>query len=124
MQPLSLIDKLRQLEEQMLAPLVGQSEYLNGLLADDFLEIGSSGRIYDKAQTIEALEAAIPCKVTASEFQLKSLAPDLVMLLYRAYRHSNPAVHSLRTSIWKQQGGQWRITFHQGTISLGTKIGS
>ena len=124
MQPLSLIDKLRQLEEQMLAPYAGRSEDLKGLLADDFLEIGSSGRVYDKAQTIAALEAEIPSKVTASEFQLKSLAPNLVLLIYWAYRHSDPGVHSLRTSIWRQQDGQWRITFHQGTLLSASKIGS
>jgi hypothetical protein len=122
MQPLNLIDKLKQLEEQMLAPKAGRSEYFNGLLADEFVEIGSSGRVYDKAQTIAALETAIPCKVTASEFQLMSLAPDLALLLYQACRHSDPAVYSLRSSIWRQQDGQWRITFHQGTLSSGPKV--
>jgi hypothetical protein len=120
-QSLNLIDKLRQLEEQMLAPEAGRSEHFKELLADEFVEIGSSGRVYDKIQTIAALEAAIPCTVTASDFQLMSLAPDLVLLFYRACRHSVPAVHSLRSSIWRQQNGQWRITFHQGTLSSGPK---
>jgi hypothetical protein len=47
---------LRDLEEQLLKPEVRTSRDRVGyLLADDFIEFGSSGRIFDKRGVIEAL---------------------------------------------------------------------
>jgi hypothetical protein len=39
---------LRELEESLLEPDVRKSEVLADLLADDFIEFGSSRRIYNK----------------------------------------------------------------------------
>jgi hypothetical protein len=45
------------LEEDLLKPEVRRSaERVNCLLADDFIEFGSSGRIFDKRGIIEALQ--------------------------------------------------------------------
>ncbi len=84
-------------------------------LDDDFMELGSSGGIYDKTQVIEGLsqEAAVERKVT--DLEVRQLTPDLGLVTYRATRHGEPPVHGLRSSIWRRTGGQWRMLFHQGT---------
>ena len=43
----------------------------------------------------------------------------LVRLTYRAFiRHSatDPGVYSLRTSLWKNVDGKWKMAFHQATM--------
>ena len=47
---------LRRLEERLLQPEVRQSaEAVADLLADDFIEFGSSGQVFNKQQIIEGL---------------------------------------------------------------------
>ena len=49
-------DLLRRLEEQLLQPETRSSaDQLGKLLADEFIEFGSSGRVFDKAKIIESL---------------------------------------------------------------------
>lgn len=51
----------RRLEEQLLQPEVRQSaEAVADLLADDFIEFGSSGQVFNKQQIIEGLQQEPP----------------------------------------------------------------
>lgn len=117
-------DLLRQLEEELLKPEVRKSaERLGALLADEFLEFGSSGHAYDKAQIIMALQDERPdaaLHVSLTEFTARRLAPDVVPVTYRTRRRGGPAmpeVSRLRSSIWKLIDGRWQMVFHQGTPS-------
>ena len=48
---------LRQLEERLLQPDVRKSvKDVMDLLADEFIEFGSSGRVFDKQQIINSLQ--------------------------------------------------------------------
>ena len=69
-----------------------------------------------KAQVIAALQSERPVRVTASLFNVQMFAPQAALVTYRALRHSDPAVYSLRSSVWEQKRGQWRMVFHQGTV--------
>ena len=113
---------LRQLEEQLLAPEVRRSaERVGRMLADDFVEFGSSGRAYDKAQIIEALQQEAPdpdVRIRVTEFAARRLAPEVVLVTYRSVRQGAPGaaqVSRLRSSIWKMIDGRWQMVFHQGT---------
>jgi hypothetical protein len=108
-----LLAQLRTLEERLFAC---SSEELEQLLADDFSEIGSTGRLYDKVQAISLLTSGHLNPFTATDFSLRPLAPGLVLLSYRTDTKTSPLVTALRSSIWRLQGGKWQITFHQGTI--------
>ena len=114
-------EHLRALEEQLLQRDVRTSaSRLDVLLADEFIEFGSSGRIFDKQDLIESLRAESPTHRSLTEFTARILAPGVVLATYRAVRHgpSNEApVRSLRSSVWKLTHGQWRMVFHQGTLS-------
>jgi hypothetical protein len=110
-----LLHTLRQLESELYSPSVRQSERVAELLADEFVEYGSSGRTYTKAQVIAALKSETPAEITASNFSLQLLAPSVALLRYTSCRHAAVAAYSLRSSLWQLQGGHWRMLFHQGT---------
>jgi hypothetical protein len=116
LQPEELI---RELEERLLQPGVRQSvAEVADLLADDFVEFTSSGRILDKQATIKGLQHETPMTIYLTEYQAKRLAPEVMLVTYRAHR-AVPApaqsITSLRCSIWTWINGRWRLVFHQGT---------
>ncbi|MGE0884409.1 MAG: DUF4440 domain-containing protein [Blastocatellales bacterium] len=118
----SLEEQIRQLEERLVNPAVRKSEMeLNELFADEFVEVGSSGKIYDKRQTIQPLLEESGFRVMMTNFKILVLSADCVLLSYRAAISFNTdetkTVFSLRSSIWKRNGDQWQIIFHQGTPS-------
>ena len=106
---------LEKLERQLLDPRARKSYLVAELLAEEFVEFGSSGRQFNKAQILAALQDETPVQVTASQFKVQLLSSQVALVTYRAQRHSEPLVHTLRSSIWKQREGQWQMVFHQGT---------
>jgi hypothetical protein len=113
----SLEKLLEDFERQLLVPQVRKSELVFELLAEEFVEFGSSGRQFTKAQVVAALQAEAPIQVTASEFKVQLLSSQVALVTYRAQRHGEPPIHTLRSSIWQQREGQWQMVFHQGTLA-------
>jgi hypothetical protein len=110
--------QLQHLEEQLLQAEVRASpERLSALLADEFVEFGSSGQVFDKKQIIELLREEAPTKRSLSKFESTMLSDTVVLVTYRATRASKPPVHSLRSSIWRLSHGRWQMLFHQGTLT-------
>lgn len=108
---------LQTLEEELLKPEVRQSEErLNQLLADDFQEIGSSGRLFDKQDVLDRLPSEKPPKMILSNFSGRELAKDVALTTYSVH-HQDKEKYTLRSSIWKKDTSGWRMTFHQGTIT-------
>lgn len=93
---------------------------LDLLLHHEFIEFGYSGSRYDKETIIAFLEEEIePNHMPWSQdYQLIELGAGLAQLLYKS-AHINELGelyrHSIRTSIWQQIDGQWKLRFHQGT---------
>jgi hypothetical protein len=111
---------LRQLEEQLLHPSTRKDPAtLSRLIADDFLEFGASGRVYDKAAILAALASEPPASpVLLTHFAARPLAEDVVLVTYRTTRHSPSGeliATAQRGSIWVYRDSRWQITFHQGT---------
>jgi hypothetical protein len=113
-------DHLKQLEELLLDPIVRKdSALVASLLADDFVEFGSSGRVFDKSSILEELknEPSGPAALL-SDFSTRTLSPDTVLVTYRSLKR-NPAGEIIRqawrSSIWVNRDQKWQITFHQGT---------
>ena len=110
--------QLQHLEEQLLQPEVRASaERVAALLADDFVEFGSSGQVFDKQQIMKLLQQESPTKRSLSRFESTALSDNIVLVTYRAIRNSEPPVHTLRSSIWRLSNGQWQMVFHQGTLT-------
>ena len=107
--------ELQELELCLLQPSVRKSQRLAQLLAEGFVEFGSSGQTFTKEQAVAALQAEATTKCTATQFKVQLLAPHVALITYRAHRHSDPPAHTLRSSIWEHIHGQWQMVFHQGT---------
>ncbi len=94
-------------------------EQTSKLLADEFIEFGSSGLKYDKETTLESLsKESIDLEITVQDFQAKHLSEDVVLVTYKTSKihpESRERFESLRSSIWKLEGDQWKMIFHQGT---------
>ncbi|WP_433972207.1 DUF4440 domain-containing protein [Tunturiibacter lichenicola] len=113
-------DHLRSLEEQLLDPAVRHnSELAASLLADDFIEFGSSGRVFNKASILEDLKNEPPRPASLlSDFSIREIAPNAVLATYKATRRNangEPIGQSWRSSLWTNIDGRWQVTFHQGT---------
>jgi hypothetical protein len=113
----ALAAELKELEELLLVPDVRKSKRLLDLLADEFFEFGSSGRVYSKDDLVAVLQAETPVGQTTSDFRVTTLAPDVALLTYKIHRHSQPAVDTLRSSVWRRSNGKWQMVFHQGTVT-------
>jgi hypothetical protein len=108
---------LLALEESLLQPDVRKSDELVALLADEFIRFGSSGRVYTKADLVDALQKETPSVQTTSHFQVWLLAPQAALLTYVIRRDGTPPVYTLRSSVWQQRDGHWIMVFHQATIT-------
>jgi hypothetical protein len=112
---------LHQLEEPLLQPNVRKfAAEVSQLLAAEFIEFGSSGRIFDKQQIIASLQMEPTAHRALLDFNTSALAPGVVLVAYRAVRQGGtgePPIYSLRSSIWKLIDGRWQMMFHQGTPS-------
>src|SRR6476660_2819586 len=106
---------LRSLEEQLLKPEVrGSPDEVGYLLADEFIEFGSSGRVYDKREIIAALQQETPdpiTRISLVDFVARRLAPEVILVTYRTIRPDRPESR-LRSSIWKLVEGRWQMVFH------------
>jgi hypothetical protein len=115
---------LRSLEEKLFDQEVRNTRSsLERLLAPDFREIGSSGRLYGFEEIITALlqEPADGTTRTLTDFEIQPLAANVMLATYRSERNAPdaPSVRSLRSSIWRRDAdGIWRMVFHQGTPAL------
>ncbi len=111
-------DELLMLERRILDPeSIKNFSIINNILAESFLEFGSSGKIYNKQGVIEALSNSISADINITDFDIHFLADDLFLVTYKAVRDLNNGKScSLRSSIWKYLDNRWQIIFHQGTI--------
>jgi hypothetical protein len=113
-QDVSLHDELMHLEEELLETATRHNrQRLEQLIAPDFREFGSSGRVFDRAAILESLLSEPPGPaIRVSGFAIQPLTDDLVLVTYRTHKD---ATESLRSSLWRRHEGAWQILFHQGT---------
>lgn len=105
----------------MLPEVRRSTEMLGELLMDDFVEFGSSGTVYDKHTIFKALtESPEDRDIHISDFELAVLSEGVALVTYRCEsKTSNSGINvrkTIRSSIWKREGNQWKMLFHQGTI--------
>jgi hypothetical protein len=92
----------------------------SALLADAFIEFGSSGRVFNKPSIVEMMRTeTLDQQITVEDFAAQELAPDVVLVTYISKKGTvdQLAVPTLRSSIWKRFDGKWQMVFHQGTKS-------
>jgi hypothetical protein len=111
---------LRDLETRLLHPDIRRDPtQAAALIADDFLEIGASGRTYNKSAILELLQTEPPLPpITLSDFHARPLADNIILVTYRTTRHDasgHPSTSAKRSSIWIYRDSRWQVTFHQAT---------
>jgi hypothetical protein len=114
---MSLLEQLRELEiKVMTAAGERRAADLRNFVADNFLEIGASGRTYTKAQVLAAIESAPLRNFQIEDFEIVASGDDWAMVSYRAgERSEKSSTASFRSTLWVQRSGKWQIVFHQGT---------
>ncbi len=112
-----LLKLIQHLELSLLDPPIRQSKNaLNKLIADDFVEFGKSGKIYNKQNILDALPTEKPKIFNMIDFEIRELSQDIVLARYKTIENG---VVSLRSSIWQKVGDpSWQLLFHQGTKVL------
>jgi hypothetical protein len=115
----NLTDLIRLLELELLRPETRQSRHrLDELIANDFVEFGMTGRRYTKHDTLRLLPSQGVVSYAVSDFEARSVAPDIVLATYRL-ESEVPATGqkstSIRSSLWQYHNDRWQIVFHQGT---------
>jgi hypothetical protein len=116
----SQAESIRHLEERLLRPDVRKSaRAVADLHADEFMEFGSSGRIFDKQEMIAALQDEPTIQRSLLDFKTMVLASEVVLTTYRAVRRTTggQTTYTLGSSIWRLVEGRWQMVFHQGTLT-------
>lgn len=103
----------RHEQELMQSATRSSRKKLEALLAEDFVEFGSTGIAYDRESVISGLLLEEPFAWSIASFNARMLAEGVALVTYIATKSGGES--SLRCSIWKQDGARWRMTFHQGT---------
>jgi hypothetical protein len=115
----SIGKELREREEALLDPDVRRNRaQVESLLAEDFLEFGSSGRVWTRDQIFNLLATEAYSRFIIEDFNCTLLSEDVALLTYCAVgmdAQSGDRTASLRSSIWTSKSGTWRLRFHQGT---------
>ncbi len=116
--------ELRKLEESLLDTSVRRDrKKMRSMLAENFLEFGSSGRTWTRNGIIDLLSQETAFVPPAIEhFRCAFLSDDVALVTYRTVRtdrDSGEILASLRSSIWTNESGIWRMRFHQGTRTNG-----
>lgn len=94
------------------------AQRIGEILSPDFFEFGSSGNIYrySKGDTFPAFPSHIRARI--EDFSIMPLAGSCVLATYICIKRdetNGSSSRSLRSSIWEESGGIWKIVFHQGT---------
>jgi hypothetical protein len=119
-QLLDLKGILLRLEQELLSPQVrAAAAELDRLLAREFVEFGSSGRIYDKQTIIRTLTRSGPVEnFQIEDFKVVTENEDTALVRYacKALSAAGDVIRqSNRCSLWQLIDGRWQMVFHQGT---------
>jgi len=110
------------LESQVYLSEVRRSPELSAaLFEEDFVEFGSNGQIFDRAEIVKVLAEGPPLagKISLEDFAVKPLAEGLALATYRLEIRDEAGEvtrQSLRSTIYREEDGTWRQVFHQATM--------
>ena len=112
-------DEVIRLEVALMQPgNRADAAFLGTVLHPDFVEFGSSGRIWN-VQTITSALSADPglAAPRATDFSALRISDKAILLTYRTPGR-------LRSSLWLfDEAAGWRVRFHQGTPSEDPDVG-
>lgn len=115
---LPVLEALRRREPIFQRPEFGSTRADFGrMTAADFWEFGASGQRHSRDQVLDVLDRRTPDPAElhwkTRDFHCRALGPDAYLLTYTLEPGERV---SRRTTIWRRDGEQWQIVFHQGTL--------
>ena len=108
-----LAELLQKLEELLHVQSVrSTAQELDKLLADEFFELGVSGKIWTRESVIQTLKSESFSKRSMSDFKLSILAPEIALVTYRAHRFAtedrpSPTRFGARSGNGSGRDGRW-----------------
>jgi len=92
-----------------------QKRNLDARIHNDFVEFGKSGQVHTRQETVDALSCLTADRaISIRDFRIRIRDGRTVVLNYVSV-HEDTGVQALRTSVWANSEGEWKICFHQGT---------
>jgi hypothetical protein len=120
-----LLAHLKSLEVQLhQADAWKDPARISEILHARFVEFGSSGATYTRAQIIEALGTpgtGRAVRIWSQDYRLHLQESGLALLLYHSAHlgYDDRLVHhTLRSTLWQNTAEGWQMLFHQGTPTL------
>ena len=85
------------------------------ILAEDFTEVGASGRVWDLASTLELLvaESGDDSVIEVHDHTGRIVGDGFILTRWDSSRAGRRA---RRTSLWRRDAAEWRLVHHQGTL--------
>jgi len=111
------VDAAVALERDLLDPACRvDPDRVAALLADEFVEIGKSGRVWNRDDVVATLAAEPGMDgITIGPMGGQQIAAGLVVVRYTTHHDGGPGtVH--RTGWWRKTTNGWRCWFHQATV--------
>jgi hypothetical protein len=126
---LSADSKLRDILEELRSrePIFHHPEFgttradFERMTAEDFWEVGASGRRYSRERVLDVLEdrhqvashLALEDTWEATDFACRELGIDTYLLTYTLAQGQRK---TRRMTVWRRSAEDWKILFHQGTV--------
>lgn len=90
------------------------TRFMDAVLADNFTEVGRSGRIYTREESLHLELAEINISLPLVDFTAVAICEDVALVRYIAQTAHSDHGASQRTSVWVNDGS-WKLRFHQAT---------
>ena len=88
------------------------------MMADDFFEVGASGKKYPREFVLEALELRLRSPVkeqhAVTDFACRRISKDVFLVTYQLEQANNRL--SRRSTLWQRSPEGWKVLYHQGTL--------
>lgn len=111
---------LFELEKQLHSSEVrSDPSRIASLLSPDFYEFGSSGKVWTREAILKNLPAEDgKTKIESRDYKASSLSEDVILVTYISVRVTEgmDSQEFLRSSIWRNHSGNWKMEFYQGTL--------
>jgi hypothetical protein len=109
------VDQVLALERELQTTACrADADRVAALLADDFTEVGASGRVWDRPATLRLLAEETDDEPAIGVLGLtgRVIGPGFVLAHWDSDRGGRRA---RRTSLWRREPTGWRLVHHQGT---------
>ncbi len=88
--------------------------FMDAVLAENFAEVGRSGRTYTRDETLALQPIEIDVNLPLIDFSAVAICEDVALVRYTSVPAGAVRAATHRTSVWVNDG-RWRLRFHQAT---------